>query len=191
MCDVGSKMHQEGIRTFDPHVFSTMTNSPYMIIGQNPGLNECVVGEPFVGSAGKTFDEELEKNDLNRGVFYITNAMKCHTPENRVPTDSELKTCSHFLFMEIRILRPIFVIALGAVAFKVLCPDMQFSDSLGTLVRSTIYDVSVFPIYHPSPRNLSDEHRRQAFIRDVKTICELIKRVEVRLKAQVHNQGET
>jgi len=67
-----------------------------MLIGEGPGKNEDEMGRPFVGSAGKTLDECLEKAGINREKVYITNTVRCRPPDNRDPLADELKTCNPF-----------------------------------------------------------------------------------------------
>ena len=66
-------------------------NSEIMFIGEAPGFNEDKQGKPFVGQAGKIFDELLNSASLKREEVYITNILKCHPPQNRNPTQEEIK----------------------------------------------------------------------------------------------------
>ena len=81
MCHLGRDFHIQHHERIDPHVFSNMNPSKIMVIGQNPGFNECKRDEPFVGEAGVNFNKEIEKFDLSRDAFYITNICKCHSEE--------------------------------------------------------------------------------------------------------------
>lgn len=178
MCRLGRMEHQHNNKPLpEPHVFSNMNPSKFVVIGQNPGYNECVNDEPFIGEAGEFFNETIEKFGLTRDHFYITNALKCHTPENRKPEIDELENCEPFLRMELKTLRPKFVITLGAVAFEILCPKLSFSDSLGQLVKSEKFDVNVYAVYHPSPRNMADISRKNRFDKDIEVLCTLITRI--------------
>lgn len=177
MCPLGREMHRDGFRQFDPHVFSNMRDAKIMVVGQNPGVNECMKGEPFVGDAGANFDDALTSNGLIRDRFYITNTVHCHTQDNRAPTPDEIKACSNFIAMEVRILEPVFIITLGSVSFLRLCPNDDYTTSLGSFKKS-VFGINVMPIYHPSPRNLSDEHRRARFLSDMKNMCELVRRLD-------------
>jgi len=178
MCRLGRMEHEHNGKPLpEPHVFSNMNPTKFMVVGQNPGFNECVKDEPFVGEAGQNFTDAISKFGLSRDAFYITNVVKCHTPDNRKPESDEADTCSAFLRMELKIIRPRFVIALGAVAFEALCPKLAFSASLGKLVKSEKFDVSVYPIYHPSPRNMTDPSRKTRFEEDIRVMCQLITRI--------------
>ena len=87
-----------------------------------------------------------------------------------------MSRCEPFLRMELQILRPNLVVALGAVAFSVLCPKMQFTPKLGKGIDSKKFDVKVFPLYHPSPLNTSNPTRKKKFIHDLTMLCKLIKK---------------
>ena len=178
MCRLGRMEHEHNGKSLpEPHVFSNMNPTKFMVIGQNPGYNECIKDEPFVGEAGEFFNQTIKKNGLSRDAFYITNIVKCHTPVNRIPELDEVAACAHFLAMEILTIRPKFVITLGAVAFGALCPKAAYSANLGKLVKSEKFGVSVYPIYHPSPRNMADPVRKAKFEADIKILCQLITRI--------------
>lgn len=178
MCPLGQKMLHEHGQKIDPHVFSNMrSDSRFMMVGQNPGYNECLKGEPFVGQAGQNFDKEIAKNGLERFEFYISNLMKCHTPNNEFDSrhDKYKKTCSAILKLEIQVMKPKLIITLGAPAFNFFAPDKKMSDHLGDIVLSEWGPI--FPIYHPSPMNLSDASRAQKFSSDIALMCRLVRKL--------------
>ena len=152
----------------DPHVFSNLDLLKLpniMVVGQNPGWNEVLQGTPFVGEAGRNFDKELEKGSVDRSSLYITNIVKCHTPGNAKPDDNNINMCKSYLNLEIGIIKPKFIATLGSVAFKTLCPDMNYNDNIGKLVNSTVFPYKIFAILHPSPLNLADPARRKKFVK--------------------------
>jgi uracil-DNA glycosylase family 4 len=178
LCDLGRKSCIEHRSEFDPHVFSTRNVSRWLIVGQNPGYNECLKHEPFVGDAGRLFDEQLVRNGLHRSRFYISNVVKCHTIANELPNPEQTSICSMFLKMEILLLNPVLVVTLGAAPFGALCPNLVYSTSLGQIHDSAEFNCKVFPIYHPSPRNMSNVDRLVRFKQDMKKLCKLIKAFE-------------
>lgn len=195
MCSLGKKACVDHDTIFDPHVFSNMKPSKWVVVGQNPGFNEALQGEPFVGDSGKIFARELRKHDMWRSDFYITNALKCYTVGNAKPTFEELATCEPILRMELQLLRPVLVVTLGTPAFDTLCPDLVMGDHLGSIVESKKFGVMVYAIYHPSPRNQNIPERKAKFIEDVRNLCELIKAYrtkhpELVRKAPTANTGE-
>jgi len=170
----GSTTYGEVVIARDPHVFSNMAySSRFIVVGQNPGWEELEKGEPFVGAAGRNFNNALKRNNMSRNDFYISNAVKCFSPNNTKPTIRQQKKCSTWLQMEINAIKPILVITLGASAFDVLCPDLKYSSSLGTIVKSIEFGIKVFPIYHPSPLNVEN---LPEFNHQIDRLCELITR---------------
>ena len=184
MCHLGRENHIRNYEKVDPHVFSNMQISKIMIIGQNPGYNECLKDEPFVGDAGDNFNKGLARYGLSRKDLYITNLLKCLTPDNRKPESDEVKRCQHFLHMELLILRPSIVVSLGASSFEWLCPEHKYGDRLGKLTYSPVIEKKIFAVYHPSPRNLST--RQAQFDKQMKLMCGLIKHFN---SAQDYNQS--
>ena len=174
MCPLGRQKCSEHNEVFDPHVFSNMKQSKFMVVGQNPGFNECKQGEPFVGDAGRFFNECVESNGLSRGDFYISNVVKCHTVGNECPSINHVDICEGILRLEISILKPYLVVTLGALSLGSFCPNLKLSEVVGKLVKSDRFGVNVFPIFHPSPRNMSSEHRRGSFIKCIKLLCKVV-----------------
>ncbi len=179
MCDLGLKPVERNGVSRDPHVFSNCHPTRFMVVGQGPGFNEVVKREPFVGEAGETFNAEITKHGLTRKDFYISNAIKCFIQNNLRPTAKQLERCRPFLEIEISLIKPLLVIALGAVAFEQLCPGQSFADSFRKVVKSR-YDVPVIPAYHPSPLNLKEASRQAAFVDQIKLIASLIKALKKR-----------
>lgn len=174
MCELGHRYAKKDYMDRDPHCFSNLNPTRFMVVGQNPGWNELREGTPFVGPAGENFDRELCRHGLSREEFYICNANRCWTEENAPPTDRQRRRCEPFLAIEINLLKPRLVVALGASAFGALCPGEEFRDGLGKITRSARYEVPVFGVYHPSPRNLEEGGREAAFRRQMRLLCRLI-----------------
>jgi uracil-DNA glycosylase family 4 len=178
MCELGLKEAAKRHITRDPHVFSNMNPTRYMVVGQNPGWDELEQREPFVGAAGKNFDAEITKHGLSRGDFYICNTVRCFTQGNIKPTEKHKSRCKPFLQIEMNLIKPRLVVALGAVAFSQLCPNTEFSAGLKKITKSPTYEVPVFAIYHPSPVNFRDGARREAFASQIKVMCGLVKELQ-------------
>ncbi len=81
-------------------------NADVVFIGEAPGKNEDIHGEPFIGTAGKILDNALENAGLTRNNVYITNIVKCRPPNNRVPNDIEKSMCNDYLEEELEIINP-------------------------------------------------------------------------------------
>jgi DNA polymerase len=120
-----------------------------LIVGEAPGQNEDLQGEPFVGAAGKLLDQLLRGIGLSRQDVFITNILKCRPPGNRDPQPDEVQACSPFLEEQLRLIRPEVVLVLGRHALARLLPG---NDSIGRVHGRVIAKdgVSYIPIYHPA-----------------------------------------
>lgn len=179
MCDLGRKGASKDGKLFrDPHVFSNMNPTRFMVFGQGPGWHELEKCEPFVGAAGENFNIEIVKYGLSRNDFYISNAVRCYVKDNQPPNHEHINRCKPFLMIEVNLIRPLLIITLGAVAFRVFCPTANYNESLGKLIHSAEFDINVFAVYHPSPLNLSDIIRRAEFEHQMCLICKVINRIK-------------
>jgi DNA polymerase len=121
-----------------------------MFVGEAPGYNEDVQGQPFVGAAGKLLDELLrEILGIPREDVYIANVLKCRPPENRDPTAVEVETCTPFLLEQVDVISPLMVCALGNFATRTLTGRRE---GITKLRRKVIRSGGrlVFPMYHPA-----------------------------------------
>ncbi len=154
----------------------------WLFIGEGPGAEEDVRGEPFVGQAGKLLDAMLAAIDLQRGEdVYIANAVKCRPPGNRTPEAGELAACFPYLQRQIELIRPKLIVLLGRVAVSsVLGQDASLSSLRGKTqtYRASDREVPVLVTYHPAYllRNLPDKAkawedlcRARALMRTLKT----------------------
>jgi len=120
-----------------------------VFIGEAPGREEDLRGEPFVGRAGRLLTKIFEAIGLKREDVYITNILKCRPPENRDPQESEVRCCEKYLISQIDIIRPRVICALGRVAAQWL---LQTNASLGSLRTGEYYyrGIRVLVTYHPA-----------------------------------------
>jgi uracil-DNA glycosylase len=95
-------------------------NADLMFIGEAPGADEDIQGEPFVGRAGQLLNNMIKAMGIQREDVYIANIIKCRPPNNRTPERDECETCSPFLMRQIAAIKPKAIVALGAVAAKTL-----------------------------------------------------------------------
>jgi len=121
-----------------------------MFVGEAPGQNEDVQGQPFVGAAGRLLDQFLtEILGLRRQDVYIANVLKCRPPENRDPTPAEVETCKPFLLRQVEIIAPRMICALGNFATRTLTGRREGI----TKLRRKVIRVGgrcVFPMFHPA-----------------------------------------
>jgi len=96
-----------------------------VFVGEGPGHDEDVQGEPFVGRAGKLLTQMVEAMGLQRNDVYICNIVKCRPPENRLPEKDEIATCSPFLLRQLAVIQPRVICCLGACAAQTLLETNQ------------------------------------------------------------------
>ena len=124
-------------------------NADLMFVGEGPGADEDIQGEPFVGRAGQLLNKIIEAIDLRREDVYIANVIKCRPPGNRNPEPDEVEQCEPFLFRQIDIIKPKVIVALGKFAAQCLLK----SDAPITRIRGrefTYRDSILIPTYHPA-----------------------------------------
>ena len=124
-------------------------NADAMLIGEAPGRDEDLQGEPFVGRAGKLLNDILKAVNFKREDVYIANILKCRPPNNRDPLPLEMETCIPYLHKQIDLIQPKVILCLGRVAANGLL-DKKLS--LGQL-RENIYEfdgIKVIATYHPA-----------------------------------------
>ncbi len=144
-----------------------------LIVGEAPGKNEDLQGEPFVGAAGKYLNELLAIAGLARDEVFIANVLKCRPPSNRDPRPEEIQACTPFLREQTRTIDPEFIVTLGNFATKfILKTDVGITRLHGTLQRAGRF--KVFPIFHPAAA-LYDGKKREALENDFTTLGELLK----------------
>jgi DNA polymerase len=133
-----------------------------MFIGEGPGEQEDLKGEPFVGPAGKLLDDMLSIIDLNRENCYIANIVKCRPPNNRDPLEEEQNACIGYLRNQVALIKPQIIVCLGRVAAKrIIDPDYRITKSHGTWVDRN--DVWMTAIYHPSALLRDPSKRPETF----------------------------
>jgi DNA polymerase len=143
-----------------------------MVIGEAPGEEEDLRGEPFVGPAGKYLDRWLEAVGLSRERnVYIANIVKCRPPENRDPSPEETAACMPYLLRQVRIVRPESVLALGRVAAQNL---LGTGEGIGRLRGrpGTWQGLPFLATYHPSAV-LRDPQLRRPVWEDMKMLRDL------------------
>lgn len=121
-----------------------------MFVGEGPGRDEDLVGEPFVGRSGKLLDRLIaEELGMVRAACYIANVVKCRPPGNRDPLPAEVAACRHFLDGQIEMIQPRVVVTLGNFASRLLLGTSEGVTRLRGRVH-TVSGRSIVPTFHPA-----------------------------------------
>jgi uracil-DNA glycosylase family 4 len=146
-----------------------------VFIGEAPGKNEDLKGEPFVGAAGKFLNEMLEMIGLSREDIYITNIVKYRPPDNRDPLPTEKEVFLPYLESQLEVIQPKLVVTLGRHSLNCFLPDLQISVCHGQPKR---FNGRVFlPLFHPAAA-LYNGQMRQTLIDDFAKIPLIIKKIK-------------
>lgn len=147
-------------------------NATIMLVGEAPGANEDLHGEPFVGRAGMLLNSMLLAIGMDRASVYIANILKCRPPNNRDPLPQEVAACTPYLQQQITLIKPKVIVAVGRIAAQFL---LNTADSMARL-RGKKHNYGplqtpLFVIYHPayllrSPREKSKAYEDLLYIQD-------------------------
>ena len=142
-----------------------------LFVGEGPGRDEDLKGEPFVGRAGQLLDKMLAAINLSRRDVYIANIVKCRPPENRVPLPDEVETCRPFLSAQIFCINPRITVALGAPSSSALLGNKQpITQIRGKFLTYRIprpgqpdWKGIILPTYHPAFLLRSPGRKRESW----------------------------
>ncbi|MEI8338508.1 MAG: uracil-DNA glycosylase [bacterium] len=138
-----------------------------VIIGEAPGKKEDLLGQPFVGAAGKFLDEMLGTIGFERKDIYITNIVKYRPPNNRDPLPEEKSAFLPYLESQLEVIRPKLIITLGRHSLNCFLPDLIISKVHGQLQKFN--ERFLLPLYHPAAA-LYNGGLRQTLIEDFRQI---------------------
>ena len=150
-----------------------------MFVGEGPGEQEDLRGEPFVGPAGQLLDEMLSIIDIDRTNCYIANIVKCRPPRNRDPQEPEQDACIGFLRNQFALVRPKIVVCLGRIAARRLI-DTNFRITREHGTWTNRQDTWMTAIYHPSAL-LRDPTRRPETFDDLLSIRSKLQELHIQL----------
>lgn len=157
-----------------------------VFIGEAPGKNEDLQGEPFVGAAGKFLNEMLEMIGLKREDIYITNIVKYRPPNNRDPLPEEKKAFLPYLQSQLEIIQPKIVVTLGRHSTNCFLPDLQISKVHGEPKRvklqlkeheGDVLQIVILPLFHPAAA-LYNGSMKQTLIDDFALIPAIIQKIK-------------
>jgi uracil-DNA glycosylase len=143
-----------------------------ILIGEAPGKNEDEMGMPFIGSAGKILDQALVDAGIARKDTFITNVVKCRPPNNRIPTEEEIRICTdQYLKKEIEIISPKVICILGATALKSLLGLEHMTHHRGKIINRP--PLRYFITYHPAA-TIYNSKLKQVFFEDIKELSRIV-----------------
>jgi len=143
-------------------------NAKIMFVGEGPGEQEDIKGEPFVGAAGQLLDKMLKSVGLDRSVVYIANIVKCRPPYNRDPSASEQEKCLHFLRAQVALIKPRIIVCLGRIAAcAIIDSEFKITRQRGMWYERKNYHITA--TFHPSAL-LRDESKKRPAWDDFKAI---------------------
>lgn len=153
-------------------------NAEVMFVGEGPGQNEDLQGEPFVGRSGQLLDRYLAAIDLDRKKnIYIGNMVKCRPPENRDPKPEEQDVCIDWLREQVRLIRPKIIVCLGRIsAQRLISPDFRVTQQHGDFIEKN--GILFMGTFHPAallrnPRQKPDALEDFLKLRDkIQEVCE-------------------
>ena len=172
--------HCELCKTRNNVVFGVgKRDADIMFIGEGPGEQEDLQGEPFVGAAGKLLDDMISIIDLDRSNCYIANIVKCRPPRNRDPQEEEQDACIGYLRNQVALIKPKIIVCLGRVAAKrVIDPDFRITKDHGEWFCKN--GVWMTALYHPSAL-LRDVSKRPETFYDLLEIRKKLKQVHAQI----------
>jgi len=142
-----------------------------VFVGEAPGHDEDIQGQPFVGRAGQLLTKIINAMQFKREDVYITNVIKCRPPDNRTPHKDEIEKCQSYLLEQLEMIKPRIIVTLGKVA-----TDFFVRSKLGmTALRGNFYEfggIQVMPTFHPSYiiRNEGNRKIKKMFWEDMKKV---------------------
>ena len=140
-------------------------HSRVLFVGEAPGEQEDLRGEPFVGRAGQLLDKLLIAADMPRPTVYIANSIKCRPPHNRDPLPEEQEACIGFLRRQLKLIEPKIIVCLGRIsAMRLIKPDFRITQEHGQWFEKGGY--LMMGIYHPAAL-LRDPRRKPEALLDL------------------------
>lgn len=143
-----------------------------VFVGEAPGRDEDLQGEPFVGEAGKLLTRIIQAMGFERGDVYICNVLKCRPPGNRDPLPEEVESCGSFMLRQIMAIKPDVVVALGKFAAQTLLQTKEIISRL----RGRFHDyhgIPLMPTFHPSAL-LRDPAKKREVWEDMQQVMKLL-----------------
>ena len=150
-------------------------NTGILLLGEAPGSDEDIIGEPFVGRCGELLTKMLKQCGVSREDVYITNVVKCRPVEgkkNRPPKKEEIDACKAWLWSELKQLKPKVIVTLGKVPTGLLLKlkkTFKLGDHIGKAHELDYLDAVVVPCYHPSYLMQTGKGKMDVSLESIKT----------------------
>lgn len=153
-------------------------DSHIMFVGEGPGENEDLQGEPFVGKAGQLLDKYLQVVDLSRkDNVYIANIVKCRPPANRDPREEEQDCCIDWLRAQTKIIKPAIIVCLGRIAAqRLISPDFRVTRQHGEFIKKG--NILFMGTFHPAALLRNPKNKPDA-LEDFQALREKIKELNL------------
>jgi uracil-DNA glycosylase len=146
-----------------------------IFIGEAPGKSEDEKGKPFVGAAGRILNIAMEKAGIKRSEVFITNAVKCRPPDNRVPEADELASCRPYLERQISHISPKVICILGSTAYSSILGGKSITADRGKIIKRN--GQKYFLTVHPAAA-IYNKSLRATLENDLFKLSKEIKRIE-------------
>ena len=153
-------------------------NAKVMFVGEGPGEQEDIQGEPFVGKSGQLLDKYLEIIDLSRkDNIYIANIVKCRPPQNRDPKPEEQDACIDYLRKQVKLIQPKIIVCLGRIAAqRLISPDFRVTSRHGQFIEKG--GILFMGTFHPSAL-LRNPTNKPAALSDFQALRDKIKELSL------------
>ena len=144
-----------------------------MFIGEAPGKNEDLQGEPFVGAAGKLLNQMLERIGLAREDIYIANILKCRPPGNRDPKPEEIEVCTPWLREQVKAVHPTVLVTMGNFSTKFILQTNTGITRLRGKIHVT-WPFRVIPTFHRQPYTIAARSARSSRTSTSSSFCSIL-----------------
>jgi len=154
-------------------VFGVGSNkAPVLFVGEAPGRDEDIQGEPFVGEAGQLLTKMIIAMGYQRSEVYICNLLKCRPPDNRNPLPEEIAQCSPFLLRQVKAIDPKAIVALGTFSAQTLLGSTEPISRLRGRFHN-YHGIPLMPTFHPAYLLRSPEKKREVWA-DLQQVMKLL-----------------
>jgi uracil-DNA glycosylase len=156
-------------------------NAKIFFIGEAPGRNEDIQGEPFVGRAGKILDDLLKETAIKRDDIFISNILKCRPPKNRNPMKSEIEKCTNlYLSKQLELIDPEIIVTLGSFASEYILERYnkefdKISKQHGKIINIDRIDgkITIIPMFHPAVATYNP-NKKDDLLKDFKVLKQVL-----------------